>query len=297
MFNLIEIPSKIILKTLKYWSDIVCLLKRKFDPKNRRIIYSKIYSSVSKEIRGQKQEIIHKSSNGEKVIMKLGIPSDECKMRADTFSTKEPEILDWIDDLGSVTLWDIGANIGLYSIYHALKNKSEVISFEPSVFNLPELIRNINTNKVESLVTVLPMPLSNLTGKNTFLLESDIDGAAGNAFGVDYGYDGKSLISNFEYETIGFAADYLTSQNLIEKLPNAIKLDVDGIEHLILSGMKSILSSPQCRHIFIESSLQFDEQSSSIRKILIEHGFLLKSNHQSSTFSDSSTSNQIWCKN
>jgi len=57
--------------------------------------------------------------------------------RADSFSTKEPETLEWIDSIpiGSV-VWDIGANIGLYSCYAANQRSCTIFSFEPSVFNL-----------------------------------------------------------------------------------------------------------------------------------------------------------------
>ena len=294
-FKLIDIPKNVILKTLKIWSQIICLLEKQRDPKKLRITYSKIYSSVSKKIRDQKQTVIHRSSDGDEVIIKLGIPSEVCKMRADTFSTKEPEVLSWIDNLGSVLLWDIGANVGLYSIYHALKNKSEVVSFEPSAFNLPELIRNININGVQSLVSVLPFPLSNCIGQSTFYLGSDSEGDALNAFGVNYGHDGKDLISTIKYETIGFTGDYLISLNLLKNSPYAIKLDVDGIEHLILSGMQSILSSPNCRQVFVESSNQFKEQSNVVNKILNENGFKLISEH-TSTLLKEETCNQIWHK-
>ena len=48
---------------------------------------------------------------------------------------------------------DIGANIGLYSIYAAIKHSnSEVISFEPSTSNLRVLSRNISINKLEEKI-------------------------------------------------------------------------------------------------------------------------------------------------
>ena len=40
--------------------------------------------------------------------------------RIDTFLTKEPETIDWINNFKSNSnFWDIGANIGLYSIYYS----------------------------------------------------------------------------------------------------------------------------------------------------------------------------------
>ena len=56
------------------------------------------------------------------------------------FYLKEPETLEWIDNFKKrekIIFWDIGSNIGLYSIYAAVNFKNiEVISFEPSTSNL-----------------------------------------------------------------------------------------------------------------------------------------------------------------
>ena len=63
------------------------------------------------------------------------IPNQLTEYRVDTFFTKEPETLEWIDTFDrnkDLIFWDIGANVGLYSIYNALKNvNSKTISFEP----------------------------------------------------------------------------------------------------------------------------------------------------------------------
>ena len=54
--------------------------------------------------------------------LKFVVPNQVCEFRALTFSTKEPETLEWIDSIpdGSI-LWDIGANVGLYTCYAAKK--------------------------------------------------------------------------------------------------------------------------------------------------------------------------------
>ena len=64
--------------------------------------------------------VSHKSNNGQEIKLKFYIPNPMCAMRADRFSTKEPETLCWIDEYGTQgsTLFDVGANIGQYSIYH-----------------------------------------------------------------------------------------------------------------------------------------------------------------------------------
>src|SRR5205823_680763 len=71
------------------------------------------------------------------IEFKLITPNALCKWRATTFSTKEPETLQWIDNIPKKSVvWDIGANIGLYSIYAAKQRYCHVWSFEPAVFNL-----------------------------------------------------------------------------------------------------------------------------------------------------------------
>ena len=79
-------------------------------------------------------------------------PTKLSQWRAKTLFTKEPSTLKWIDSFENINgniFWDIGANIGLYSIYGAIKNdKIKVIAFEPSTLNLSLLSRNISINNV-----------------------------------------------------------------------------------------------------------------------------------------------------
>ena len=75
--------------------------------------------------------------------------------------TLEPDTLSWIDEMieGS-TFWDIGANVGGYSIYAAKSKGCAVFAFEPSPFNLEFLARNIWLNNLEDKITVIPIALS-----------------------------------------------------------------------------------------------------------------------------------------
>jgi hypothetical protein len=66
--------------------------------------------------------------------LKILTPNSLCEWRAKTFSTKEPETLEWIDSIQKDSiLWDVRANIGLYSIYAAKRQNCSVWAFEPSV--------------------------------------------------------------------------------------------------------------------------------------------------------------------
>ena len=57
-------------------------------------------------------------NNGVEYI--FSCPNSLIQWRAETFFTKEPETIEWINTFKSdETLFDVGANIGLYSIYAA----------------------------------------------------------------------------------------------------------------------------------------------------------------------------------
>ena len=92
------------------------------------------------------------------------IPNKLTEWRVDTFFSKEPETLEWIDSFKKnqeIIFWDIGANIGLYSLYTCLKHSnSNIIAFEPSTSNLRVLSRNISMNNFENKIKIVPMPLN-----------------------------------------------------------------------------------------------------------------------------------------
>ncbi len=164
------------------------------------------------------------------------------KTRFEDIESLEPTTLTWIDEFTeNSVLWDIGANIGSYSIYAGLTKKMQVVAFEPSPFNIEFLSRNIWLNSLESQVTVIPNPLFSDAVQAKLLMKSIEWGNSGSTFGENYAENGQPIDVEFEYRTIGFSMDQaLTWLKLAQ--PDYIKLDVDGIEGLILSGGKTVLS-------------------------------------------------------
>ena len=58
----------------------------------------------------------------------LYTPNQICNFRYSTFSIKEPEMLEWIDEYGGGVFFYIGANIGIYSLYYAKMKEGSVFS-------------------------------------------------------------------------------------------------------------------------------------------------------------------------
>lgn len=241
----------------------------------------------------------HRTGNTS-IQLKFYMPNQVCRYRVNSFSTKEPETLAWIDESppGSV-LYDIGANVGLYSVYHALSKNANVYAFEPSFLNLALLAKNLTLNEVSSKVKVIVNPLTSSNVFADFSLSSLVEGGALSSFGVDYGHDGKHLEKKLAYQTLGFSLDFLIQSGALAEPPNMIKIDVDGIEHLILEGARQTLKLPECKTVLIEVSREFKEQATSIHTILTESGFsqvdqnpLLHHPDQAAAVME----NQIWIK-
>lgn len=153
----------------------------------------------------------------------------------------EPDTLSWIDEMSEgSTLWDIGANVGGYSIYAALRKQLNVYAFEPSPFNLEFLARNIWLNNLEDKITVIPIALSEFASRAPFVMKRIEWAGSGSSFLESE--TANPDIENFNYNTIGLPADRLREIFNIP-FPNYLKLDVDGIEALILSGAKEVLST------------------------------------------------------
>ena len=201
-------------------------------------------------------------------------PGTQSAFRAKTFSNKEPETLAWIDTFEETSVfWDIGANVGLYSIYAAKRHDDiEVYSFEPSVFNLELLCRNISENGLSEKITVVPAALSSDTGIQNLSFENTQIGGALAAFGVAFGHDGKPIEKSFEYKTIGFSMqDFVNIFSL--KPPNYLKIDVDGIEHLIIRGGIDILRQENVKSVLVEVNEDFSEQRDYVLRTMNECNF------------------------
>ena len=198
---------------------------------------------------------------------------------------------------GSV-LWDVGANVGLYTVYAAKKRMCQVWAFEPSVFNLELLARNIFLNDLTKQVCIVPMALSDKLASSQLRMTTTDWGGALSTFDKTFGWDGKSIRQVFEFQTLGLSMNDAFERLCIPK-PEFIKMDVDGIEHLILSGGANILKS--VREVLIEVNDDFTEQASQINKLLTESGLVLKTKRHSDIIASSTTGfancfDQIWVR-
>lgn len=196
----------------------------------------------------------------------LSVPNEITEWRVDTFWGKEPETLAWINTFEPDDLFvDIGANIGLYSLYAALTRHVNVLAFEPESLNYALLNRNIHLNGLDKQVKAYALALSHETAFDTIHLSSFDAGQSCHHF--------KESPKNpaFHQGCFSLSVDTLIAKGFIP-VPEHIKIDVDGCEHLILEGAKTTLKNPKLKSVLVELNPHLKAHASII-KLMEKHGF------------------------
>src|SRR5688572_26441225 len=91
---------------------------------NRSSVGTRVNQLVANSMMANTRTVEHAGTR-----LSFVVPNFVNTWRIDSFSSKEPETLEWIDSFpeGSV-VWDIGANVGLYSCYAAKRRKCRVFA-------------------------------------------------------------------------------------------------------------------------------------------------------------------------
>ena len=219
-------------------------------------------------------------------------PNYLTEWRVSTFFTKEPETINWIDTFKTnekeFIFWDIGSNIGLFSIYAAITQpKCKVISFEPSSNNFRVLTRNISLNKLENSIRIFNNPLTDKSKKFLMMQDNEFnEGGALNSFGENFNFEGEKQTFSMNYQLLGFNIKYILDSKILE-LPDYIKIDVDGIEHLILKGAGDYLRDKKIKSISIEINENFKEQFNNIIDLMNKNDFVFIKKEQNNELKNS----------
>lgn len=194
------------------------------------------------------------------------IANDHCAWRVKTLDTKEADTIEWIENMPKGdTFVDIGANIGIYTIF-AAKHGLKVIAFEPEAQNYALLCRSIMVNDGID-ATAYCLALSDEWKLDQLYLSNFLPGGSCHTFGADL--DHRLEHRNRPAETLrqGALALPLDQLNLHA---DHIKIDCDGLEHKIVAGGAQTIG--KCKSILVEINQALSEHMNTV-SYLQEVGF------------------------
>lgn len=198
--------------------------------------------------------------------------------RATTLLTKEEGTIRWLRTIkpGEV-VYDIGANIGLYTLVAAAKG-AQVYAFEPHVGNAARLLRNLALNQMTGQVQVITSALHEMDGFLPFNYFKHNPGSSGSQLGnttLETGDQFTPVATELKYAV---TVDRLIDDGLITPA-NLIKIDVDGLELPILRGMRKLLQGPWIRSVQVEMHPTTDTE---IVREMATHDFTIAERHHTS---------------
>lgn len=172
--------------------------------------------------------------------------------RAENALAKEPETIEWLGTLNKDSvLWDIGANVGVYSLYVALKTGVRVLAFEPSAFNYFILNKNIEVNRLDDCVQAYCIAFNDVGCLDRFYMESTEPGGALHSFSKSVDWEGKPLQWKFRQGMVGISIDEFVAK-YGPPFPTHIKIDVDGNETRIMMGARKTFSDARLKSVLVE---------------------------------------------
>ena len=101
-----------------------------------------------------------------------------------------------------------------------------------------------------------------------------IEGSSLNTFGEKFNFEGKNFLAKQKYKIFGTTIDTMVDNGYLD-IPNYVKIDVDGLEHLILEGGDKMFNNKKIRSVLIEVNENFKVQKEKVLKFMLDHNFKL----------------------
>ncbi len=182
-----------------------------------------------------------------------------------------------------MNIFDIGSNIGFYSIFLKKNSDGKLLAIEPSLENLNLCKENLKLNNIVlKKVSFLNAAASNFNSKKTFYISSQSNLHTLNPEG-----SAKKYLIGETREVRSYSVHYLSKKYF---KPDLLRMDVEGHECEIISGMLKFIKTKFLRpHICFEPHITSYSKNNNFSKILrklFSHGYytnLLSSNAESGT--------------
>lgn len=213
---------------------------------------------------------------------------------ARTILGEERLMIEWLDSFDNDDVFfDIGANIGKYTIYAALKHKDlRAFCLEPELNNIQTIYENLYFNDLLGRCVIVPYGVSDKEALEPFHIREMTKAGALNNIGSASPYEidrSRSFVSH---------AFCIALDSFIERYglpsPTKVKIDVDGNEYRVLCGMKEALKR-SVKELYIELDVKFSDHRRAIA-LLEECGFGLKEIENTGLLHDKEIGNYLFIK-
>jgi FkbM family methyltransferase len=162
------------------------------------------------------------------------ISNDHTAWRVKSMLTKEPDTIAWIKGMApNDTFIDIGANIGIYTIFAAAR-KLKVYAFEPEAQNYALLCRSVMFNDFDN-VSAYCLALSDRFALDHLYLSAYLPGGSCHTFGENLDHRLEKRDNNLRQGCLSVPLDEF------RLAADHIKVDVDGLEHKVVEGARDTI--------------------------------------------------------
>ncbi|MBM3357307.1 MAG: FkbM family methyltransferase [Betaproteobacteria bacterium] len=194
-------------------------------------------------------ELVH---NGVPIVYVT--PTLFTKWRVDSLFEKEPVTINWIAEFAeNEVLVDIGANVGMYTVWAAKTRGAMVFAFEPEAQNYALLNHNIIINGLGARVKAYCLALSDEAGYSELHLSAVQLGGSCHSLGERVDFKHEPMNPAFSQGCVAARLDDLVASGVVP-LPNYIKIDVDGFEPKVVAGARRVLRDGKVRSLLIETN-------------------------------------------
>jgi len=208
--------------------------------------------------------------------------------RYDTLAEKEPETIEWIDTFQQGDIfWDVGANVGIYSVYAGARG-IRTVAFEPHFANYQQFCITIVLNGLQDAVTPLCLAFAESKSIASMNLASIDVGTSMSNFGAALDFRGQPFQPAFRQGMVGYDIDSFVADFELE-VPTHLKIDVDGLELAIVRGAKKLLANPVLQSVSIELIESDLAQVAEVTSILSQAGLKFVHKRQNSAFATPQT--------
>lgn len=197
--------------------------------------------------------------------VKVALASQFCVYRTMSYFDKEPETIDWIAGIpeGGV-LFDVGANIGIYTLWAGVTRRARVYAFEPEAGNYATLNLNLRANGLAASCRAFCVGIADRVGFDDLLIAHPEVGSSNHQ--VRRAEPGRN-VQGIPTTTL----DHLVYESGMP-CPSHLKIDVDGNEPEIIAGAGRLLADDRLRSVLIELAVMVPAHRAVIDR-LVAAGF------------------------